>query len=131
MFEERVRHTLLFAALLTFGPFWLKGCTAQTGGVNETYLWQHKIAVTTTAIDSTTTKVWQDVTVFFFGVDGEIKFATQRDTTNFNSRPYVPLENGQPFRIGPQSKLYRWKFRSQSGSGYFIMVGTKLGKMFP
>ena len=124
---------LSLIAIATFELISFKACSAQTGGVNDTYAWQHVIAVGGTAQDSTTSRLWQDVVVFFSGTDGEIKWSTAKDTTNFNSRPYVPLVNGQTMRIGPQTKLYRWKFHTTGGdTGTFVMSGIKLGaKMFP
>ena len=115
----------LFIALL-FVMF-VGTVSAQTLG--SRYLWTHKLAATTSAVDSTFNVRWEFVTVYSDTLDLWLKIGAP-DTSGWSSRSWIKLEGGTSLFFERPIYLKRMEWKTVSGSGYLYLIGGKKQKQF-
>jgi len=88
------------------------------------YLWNHKLATTTAAIDCTFTVKWQQVTIYSDTLDIWYR-AGAPDTSSWSSRDWMKLEAGSGLKYENPVYLKRFEYKTVSGTGYIYLMGTK------
>lgn len=88
------------------------------------HYWAHKIAVSTTAIDSHFTIKWQRAVISTDTVALFYKIGSP-DTNGWNDRDFMYLPKGATLTIGPKPTLTRLEFKAELGSGNLYLEGYK------
>lgn len=97
------------------------------------YVWQHRIAITSTAQDSLFDVKWEYVTIWTDSLDWYLKSGASSsgvDTTSWSSRDYVRHSGGDAVVFGPGVYLRRAWFRTVTGSDYINFFGLKKSSQY-
>jgi len=89
------------------------------------YLWTDSLAVSTTAVDTTFPRDWDQVTLWSQGCSIFLQFGSPGDTDSTATRFQIRLESGMGLKIGPEVKLRRLIVEAVSGTGTLYLAGIK------
>ena len=88
------------------------------------YLWGDSLITTTVAIDCTFGTEWQQVVVSSDTIAMWYR-AGSPDTTDWDSRDWLKLDEGDSRSYGPATKLRRFEWKADVGSGVIFFEGYK------
>ena len=89
------------------------------------YLWIDSVAVSTTRVDSTFERRWEEISFWFIGCNGLVKIAGAADTTDFTNRKWLYVYEYQVVNVGPADRLKRMWYKAETGTGALVMTGYK------
>ena len=115
---------LSFVIVLFFllSPFTLQSQTL--------YQWSDSLAVSSTAVDTTFSPMWNGCTLMFEGGDGWIKVGTTpADTVGWSTKSWVKVAQRQPYYVWPTdhhpNRLRYLKYKVASGTAALFITGYK------